>query len=297
MWPSSPINHTQRRSLLFPQVHIQKEDIEIETPTDSQNMLFQMEGTNGGDEEGSQTQTNEGGAGSQPRKEEEDEDDDIDSDTDGTANFALDQNEMVLKLDALMVVMFDYLATSFRKLQGKPEKAATLRARELHNLLLNIFDRTISRSVKSRHVQFLLFYTCSFSHEFSDGFLTLLFERMMDSSLPALNRMSAASYVGSYVARAKYLPVDRVTECLGVMADWATSYVKRFETPAVSPDHRKYGVFYAIVQAILYIFVFRWRELTAGDEEGGNHFRWPRELQSIPSILNSRFKPLKVGSI
>lgn len=284
-------------------VHIQKDDLDITTPTEAapQSMVFEMEGTTPTEPsilaEALSSVVRNSARGN---NDDDDDDDELDSDTEGTANFAVDQNEMVVKLDALMVVLFDYLAASFRKLNGgKADKAARRRARELHSVLLNIFDKTISRSVKSRHVQFLIFYTCSFSEEFSDDFLTFLFGRMMDPSLPALNRMLAASYAGSFVARAKYLSLERVRECLGVMADWATSYVRRFESPAVAPDHRKYGVFYSIVQAILYVFVFRWRELTASleDEERSNPLRWPRELQGIPSILNSRFRPLKVGPV
>ncbi|KAI9005073.1 RNA polymerase I-specific transcription initiation factor RRN3 [Hyaloraphidium curvatum] len=264
-------------------VHVQKDEVEAVTPTEPQTdtLVFDMDA---------------GEAVMDSDAEEDPADDELDSDTEGTANDTVDQSEMALKLDALMVIVFDYLSATFRNLKSKPDKAAVRRAKELHSVLLNIFDRTISRSVRSRHVQFLIFYTSSFSEEFSDDFLTLLIERITDPSLPALNRMSAAGYAGSFVARAKYLSMDRVKECLGVMAEWAASYVRKFESSAVSPDHRKYGVFYAVVQAVLYVFVFRWRELMRTEGDGAARVHWPPELHAIPGILNSRFKPLKVVS-
>lgn len=283
-------------------VHVQKEDIEAVAPIDSQSMVFQMD-ANPNEESGDPIAVASLADGSLSAiREPPDSDDELDSDTDGTATFAVDQNEMIIKLDSLMVVAFDYLSATFRKLERgpdsnqrlAPDKAAILRARELQSILLDIFDRTIIRSVRSRHVQFLLFYTCSFSDQFADDFLSLLVHKSMDPALPALHRMSAASYVGSFIARAKYIPIDRICESLGVLADWASSYVRKFESPTVVPDHRKYGVFYAVVQAVLYIFVFRWKEVTAAQEDSAGNLRWPRELQSIPSILNSRFRPLKV---
>jgi RNA polymerase I-specific transcription initiation factor RRN3 len=72
------------------------------------------------------------------------------------------------------------------------------------------------------------------------------------------------------------------------------------------PDLRRYGTFYAMTQALLYIFCFRWRDLLIAsdvfDEEDTTAFRG-QDLQWIAGVketlfrtIHSKLNPLKICS-
>jgi len=223
-----------------------------------------------------------------PTERQDDILDDSEDDDDDVLVATVDFRDMVYKLDALLLIMFEYLSKS-RSLSQDEQT-------DLFNIFLNIFERTILRTHKSRYTQFLLFYMCSLDAEYSDQLLGMLVSKVFDTSSPAMLRMAAASYVGSYVARAKYLDLQRIRTCLSILSDWTSTYIDLHDSGASAvPDPRKHGVFYSVVQAIFYIFVFRWRILIDEDEpdlmgDAANEF------STFRKIVNSRFRPLRVCS-
>jgi RNA polymerase I-specific transcription initiation factor RRN3 len=221
------------------------------------------------------------------------------------------------KLDSMMQLVFQHLAA---RRERDPQAAVA----DFY-LLLETFDHSILRTFKSRYTQFLLFYQASVSPDLTDIFLGHLIEKLCDTTQPTVIRLAAASYVSSFVARAAYISKESVRSAMAVLVGWAHLYVDQNEVNCAWPDSERYSVFYAIVQAILYIFCFRWRDLrldmddehdanlsnrlhltvpTVDTEapssvEGGakvnTQEEWCLGLAGLQRIITSRFNPLKVS--
>lgn len=258
-------------------------------------------------------------------EDEEDDEDDEDSDdgalSDSDSEVAevttFNIKEMTRKLDGMLFLVFSYLdryVGSCRHLptsNGQPP----LPIQELFLVLLSIFMKTILQTFKSRHTQFLLFYYISLSHQFSDYFLGALGQQILDRSQPQVARVAAAAYMSSFVARAKYLDVRQVGMVIDMLGGFAIETIEKVDTGSnVVPDAERYPAFYAAVQALLYIFCFRWKVLVVGggskqqnskddfDSAGmivGNMEttamrQWHAGLAHLQRIVTSRLNPLKV---
>ncbi|KAI9596561.1 RNA polymerase I-specific transcription initiation factor RRN3 [Syncephalis fuscata] len=213
------------------------------------------------------------------------------------------------KLDQMMVLVFEYL--NVRRVRYP--NAST----EDFYLLLDIFDRSILCTFKSRHTQFLLFNAASVNNELADIFLGHLMSKLCNTANSSVIRVAAASYLASFVARASFLSRDTIRNVMKILVGWAQIYVNDHETETTFPDLERYTVFYTAVQAIIYIFCFRWRDLrmdTVLEEANAallidntttaatavtsdsNQQEWFSGLAGLQPILTSKFNPLKVCS-
>ena len=249
------------------------------------------------------------------------------------------------------------LSTGDKTNKGK----ATLHT-QFHTLL-SIFDRTILRTFKSRYTQFLLFWYTSLDPEFADVFQGMLVERaLMPTSGPAflassstpgdnndgdddtfninsnihlltpeVTRAAAASYIGGFVSRAKFVDREGTRRVIGILCEYMKAHLDGVDealregyfgfdsltsTILTSGQHM---VFYAVAQAVFLIFCFRWRDLvgngTEEDEDeaalrGADHLKktdggmvngverndWMPELAILKHAVVSILNPLKVCS-
>ncbi|CAA7260112.1 unnamed protein product [Cyclocybe aegerita] len=231
--------------------------------------------------------------------------------------------------------------------------------------LLSIFDRTILRTFKSRYTQFLVFWYTSLDPEFADVFQGMLVDRaLMSSPAPVapppqpnghpsnstttngmhtpshamtseLTRAAAASYIGSFVSRAKFVDKDGTRRVVGVLCEYLRAHLEGVEAAlrvgfgSITKTNAAIGailasgqhtVFYAIAQAVFLIFCFRWRDLVLDDEVGDelelnlsfgsvggllrggktnkvpSKDKWMPELAVIKRAVVSVLNPLKVCS-
>lgn len=275
---------------------------------------------------------------------------------------------LVDKLDAVMAVLFAHIESldhkydsASRGLQSfelTPARAISLR-NELFSALLHVFTRTILPTFKSRHVQFLLFWSSSLDRDFSDMFLGLLLGKAIYSGAPAdednldgtdigsamdeesgrstddvpiVMRIAASSYVASLVSRATYISAQDVRSVMLNLVSFLEAHLDAYSagafgigssqghsdaTAKVSGPH---ALFYAICQACLYIFCFRWRDLqlsparhrqpsmgvsdleTDDDEDDNDDdeerngaipsARWCEGMDTIKRAIMSRLNPL-----
>ncbi|KAK1223334.1 DNA independent RNA polymerase I transcription factor [Marasmius sp. AFHP31] len=169
--------------------------------------------------------------------------------------------------------------------------------------LLSIFDRLILRTFKSRYTQFLLFWYTSLDVEFADIFMGMLVERALyspassphapsvDSSSktsattgtlpPAITRAAAASYIGSFVSRARVVDGAGARRVVGVLCEWLEAHLDAVErllllssssglsasSSTLSAIGTQNSVFHAVAQAVFLIFCFRWRDLLVDDDD------------------------------
>ena len=213
--------------------------------------------------------------------------------------------------------------------------------RSQFHTLLSIFDRVILRTFKSRYTQFLIFWFTSLDPEFADLFQGMLVDRALfatdatllnpsvdsanskpenpvSSMAPTVTRAAAASYIGSFVSRAKF--VDRFTarHVVGVLCEFLRAHldavdeaVRELGAAAVTSDggngmisRAQNTVFYAVVQAVFLVFCFRWRDLLedAEEDEGSSipvsanmaGKKWLPGLGVLQRVVTSALNPLKV---
>ncbi|KAG0290015.1 hypothetical protein BGZ96_006513 [Linnemannia gamsii] len=256
-----------------------------------------------------------------------DDDSDSGSDSDGVQVAVMDIKKMTKKLDGMLFLVFSYLEGYVNSCRHLPTPNGRMPApvEELFLVLLQIFMGTILQTFKSRHTQFILFYIVSLSPQFSDYFLGALGTKILDKSQPEVIRVSAAAYMSSFVSRAKYLDIRQVLMVIDMLGNFVLELVAKVDTGSnVLPDADRYAVFYAVVQALMYIFCFRWRVLEVGAENkirsskddfdsagmivgsmdspdvnssrGGVGRQWHSGLNSLQRVVTSRLNPLKMCS-
>lgn len=71
--------------------------------------------------------------------------------------------------------------------------------------MIKIFENVIMPVYDSHHVQFVMFYLCSFKLTLAEGFLNFLWKRVCNLTLPLVHRQAAISYMASFLARAMFI--------------------------------------------------------------------------------------------
>lgn len=230
------------------------------------------------------------------------------------------------KLDAILKVVFDHLAAAHSRKpiptpsttptsttpaatdstettptpESAPTPAVLARRLSLFRTLLDIFDRTLLRTFKTRHTQFLLFYLCSLDPASSDHFIGVLLGRaLFETDAPAVTRVAAAGYVASFISRAKFVDAAMTRKVVRLLCEFLeTQMDANVNSKSAAGGHQHLPVFYAVAQAVFYIFCFRWKDLLdEGDEdeivlETGR--RWMMGLETLKRAVSSTFNPLKV---
>ncbi|KAJ3215897.1 hypothetical protein HDU67_010199 [Dinochytrium kinnereticum] len=231
-----------------------------------------------------------------------------DSDSDDAPPMIVhDFMKMAGKLDSMLNLLMGYVQEALTQ-PSNPPPTTTRSIRNprdsFRSMLLEIFERTILPTHKCRYTQFLWFYACSLDATLTDRFLVLLVQKTFDTSSPSILRISASAYLSSFVARASFLDTENVLHIVKMLNGWAVGFVEGNEAESISmgggPDLKKFGLFYSVVQALLYVFCFRWALIVSGGVEGGagrfNKGMLPAEMNGFQRVVMSRFAPLKVCS-
>lgn len=230
-------------------------------------------------------------------EEEEDEDED---DEDDEAQRAKEITKNVEKMDAILDILFSHYEQSFTD-PSVEEQVGSL------NILLSQFVSTILPAHRSRHTQFLLFHFAQQSSAYIDTFVGTCVQRTLDKGQPAIVRQASAAYLASFVARGMHVPSNIVRDVFDYIGGELTRLRREYEPGCRGPDLRRYSSFYVLVQALLYIFCFRWRdlEISPGDDSEdddlntpyGQDHQWISGVrESLSQNVFSKLNPLKVCS-
>jgi len=236
--------------------------------------------------------------------EDEDEDESTisDEDLDEEAQRKQEVKSNINKVDSILDILFAYYQPFFHS--GRlDEKGATL------DLLLSHFTTIILPTYHSRYTQFLLFHFAQTTPALIDHFAGTCVDIAFDKIQPAIIRRSAAAYLGSFVARGKHVPPQIVQDVFDIIGGQLHGLLTEYESTCRGPDLRRYATFYALVQALLYIFCFRWRDLTIdsdsyvdSDSDAGAAFEekpptWAAGVkETLHRTIHSPLNPLKVCS-
>ncbi|KAJ2870778.1 DNA independent RNA polymerase I transcription factor [Coemansia aciculifera] len=288
---------------------------------------------------------------SEEEEEEDSEDDDDDSDsgsdisnTSRLGKIKFSAKRVVAKLDAIMSTLFTWLEQHSQPdelTQEMPEATS-----QLFLVFLDLFNTVVLPTFKSRYTQFFVFYLCAKDPQYADVFLGTMMGAVGEpvrcgtpGQASALTKVAAASYLSSFVARARFLAGENVRNVIGVLVQWACAYlewqeqlqreaeeesqrrqphpwaktyaqaaaninggVRNSSSSALTADFERHAVFYAVTQAIIYMFCFRWRDMAEAPGGGPvveselDNLRWCNEIEGIQRIVFSKLNPLRACS-
>ena len=205
----------------------------------------------------------------------------------------------VEKIDAMLDILFSHYNQAFTK-TVMSQQVITL------NLMLSQFVTIILPTHRSRHTQFLLFHFSQQSPEHVEAFVSACAHITFDKNQPAMLRQSSAAYLASFVVRGTHVSPSVVREVFDYIATELERLRCANEPTCRGPDPRRYSTFYVLVQAMLYIFCFRWQDLKADsdcDSEieeidlANQEHRWLSGVKEALSLnIFSPLNPLKVCS-
>ncbi|TKA73335.1 hypothetical protein B0A49_05259 [Cryomyces minteri] len=211
----------------------------------------------------------------------------------------------VATMDAILDLLFGYYTPIFAN-------GTAWDIDETFEHLLLQFANIVLPTYRSRHTQFLLFHFGQLSPDLiakfagACGHLALTKER-----IPQLVRLSAATYLASFVARGARISSQVVRDVFDLLGSHL-DYIRRTEEPTCrGPELVKYSLYYALAQAVLYIFCFRWRDLVVNSADpnydidelddaalfDGRELNWaPGIKECLTQNIYSKLNPLKVCS-
>jgi len=266
------------------EIQVEIEDMDDQDITDLQNLVFKME-KNDIDE----SSVEENSLNEKTQQDLINFDEINDNDENGFLFEELTEEDsnvkgMVEKLDGMLNILFDYIS----KLNAEERD-------DMFEILMEIFQKTILPTHNSRYTQFLVFYLCSYSPVYVNNFICLLAQKVLTPSVPSVIQVASAAYISSFVARAKYMEIAPVKTILQLLTRFALNYVEQNEHRLGSVlNPKQYMIFYSVVEAIILIFLYRWRTLMENDGNGISYGQLPPEMKGLDRIIQSRFNPLVV---
>ena len=207
----------------------------------------------------------------------------------------------VEKMDLLLDVLFTHYNSTFTGTSVTNRFCA-------FDMLLSQFTTIILPTHRSRHTQFLLFHFAQTSSGNIDTFVGTCMEIAFDKRRPAIMRQGAVAYLASFVARGIRVPPNVVRDVFDYIGCQLEQLRAEYEPACRGPDLGRYTYFYSLVQALLYIFCFRWQDLeNSADEEDfededlptdyGEEHTWRSGVKETLAInVFSKLNPLKVCS-
>ena len=221
--------------------------------------------------------------------ESDEESDDEDLAGDKSSQVARQQlaiKSNVEKLDAILDLLFRYYADLFKN----PS------TRDLaFDSLMSQFSNTILPTYRSRHTQFLIFHFVQISPELIDIFNGLLVRTVFDKSCPSIARQSAASYLASFVSRGVHVPANSVRDVFDYLGDQLAQLRAKHLPACRGPDLSRYQTYYALTQALLYMFCFRWRDLVANPSDSPHAS--PPNMASLPDEDDETQPPTFISGV
>ncbi|GAB7363556.1 hypothetical protein MBLNU230_g3823t1 [Neophaeotheca triangularis] len=240
--------------------------------------------------------------------------DESDDDSMSESEFTTSEEELrlkeirlkVAKMDGTLDLLFEYYTPLIRDGSGPRDNKA------FQQLMSHFTTFILPR--RSRHTQFLIFHFAQTTPTHSAYFARHCMELAFTQTKSPVIRLTACAYVASFVARGTHLPTRTVRDLWHLMADYLNSMRSNYERSCRGPDKRSFPLYYAVTQALLYIFCFRWRDLVttplnpsdSNDNENETYddlLETGHDLTFLPSVketltlnIYSPLNPLKVCS-
>uniref|UniRef100_A0A8C2BLF2 RRN3 homolog, RNA polymerase I transcription factor n=1 Tax=Cyprinus carpio TaxID=7962 RepID=A0A8C2BLF2_CYPCA len=192
------------------------------------------------------------------------------------------------RLDTMMAVLLAYIK-DICHVNGSLDIEKT---KAVYRDLVSVFDKVVLPTHASCHVQYYMFYLCSFRLGLAEAFLDHLWKMLQAPNQPPVLRQAAAGYMGSFMARAKFLPVSTVKACLDLLVPWLHLYIDSQDAGSKAfCDINLHGPFYTACQAVFYTLIFRHSAILEGNMKKGLAYLQGLNLERI---VMCQLNPLRV---
>ncbi|KAJ8680286.1 hypothetical protein QAD02_016073 [Eretmocerus hayati] len=190
------------------------------------------------------------------------------------------------KLDVCLEHVFSFIYNSCH-IEGHLEMELL---KSIYADLLHIFETIILPTHASHHVQFIMFYFCSFKLTVAEAFIKWLWQKVSNPNVAPIIRQSSVSYIASLLARTTYSPVSLIQGVLSEMSKWIHGYLSSQDSlECANSDVRVHTVFYSVCQAMFYLLAFRHKDII----DGKDNLLFLQGL-NMNKIITCRLNPLRV---
>ncbi len=203
-------------------------------------------------------------------------------------------NELVSKLDSIMVLIFKYLEKNFTI-----DSINNGNGIIIFNTFLTIFKTHILNTHYTKSIQFLLFKITQLSSELIDTFLVLLIDISFNQNETIEKKLKSMQYVASFISRSKKITKFQISFIISYLKSWMEKYVDEREVEIFDVKNslngmERFKMFYGVFQTILYIFCYRHEILKNDEDDDENCGKWDCDLDKFfTRMINSNFNPLK----
>ncbi|SGZ48813.1 CIC11C00000001622 [Sungouiella intermedia] len=214
-----------------------------------------------------------------------------------TVTSTVNIKKLVSKLDSTLELLLQSTASSFTTEQIEAGTGVNL-----FNTLMSLFKTHILPTHFTKSIQFLMFHISQYQPELADAYLVLLIDVAFSPNEITEKRLKALQYLSSYIARAKGLTKHQIVFIVSYLTGWINKYIAErehevFEFSEVSSmgGMERFKLFYATIQALIYIFCFRHQQLSKSPEDIGNSdSEWECDLDKFfQRVIIAKFNPLK----
>ena len=162
--------------------------------------------------------------------------------------------------------------------------------------MLSAFERSLLHTHRSKFTQFLIFFLCLHNPEqCCRSFTSVLLGHLRDNRQAPITRAACAAYLASFLARSAFAAESLVVDVLSKLASSCREYARTVQLPrsasslgmvtaggggtgggsgggngvaeAVTPKEQRHQVFYASMQAVLYILCYHLEPLMRGQPQ------------------------------
>lgn len=167
----------------------------------------------------------------------------------------------------------------------------------IFQLFLEGFDEHVLTATGVHSAPFIWFYLCSLSNENCQKMLEFLWEVIRTPIEYGGWRKSqnAATFLCGFLARANYIDLEFVCSWINTISNWCFNYIlenskneiyKRNIT--VNTKMVQHGIFYSTVQALLFVFCYRYEELNKKENSLSQFNLW-----NLDKIVFNSLNPLQ----
>lgn len=114
------------------------------------------------------------------------------------------QQHLKLQSADILDGMMEYLFIFMKNECYDGDKLNQVKCHKLYNELLNMFE-TDMLPTHSQHIQFIMFYMCSFENALAQKFLKFLWAKAISHNISPVIRQAAICYLAGFLARGEYI--------------------------------------------------------------------------------------------
>lgn len=113
------------------------------------------------------------------------------------------KHEIAHTLDVCLDRIFNFMVIECHDLE-----TGTLnweKTKSLYHTFIEVFDKVILPTYNIHHVQFVMFFFCSFKSTVTEAYVNYLCKKVYSPSVPSIIRQTAVAYIASLLARGGFV--------------------------------------------------------------------------------------------